>query len=71
VYASQPARAVAVDAVLVGERLDTVQRQPPRPDVPVAARVGLGITASRTRRDCDVFMRERCGGQRRIASVTP
>jgi hypothetical protein len=29
-------------------------RQPPRPDVHVAARVGLAHHASRTRRDCDV-----------------
>ena len=43
-FGGQPAREVAVDAVLVRERLDTVQalgRQPPRPYVHVAARVEL------------------------------
>ena len=40
----QPAREVAVDAVLVGERFDPVQAlgaQPPRPDVHAAVRAGL------------------------------
>src|SRR3954452_8225171 len=70
----RPARDVAVDAVLVRERLDTVQapgREPPRPDVPVAAGAGSRITASRTRRDCEVLTRERCCRQRRIASERP
>ena len=35
-FGGQPARKVAVDAVRVGERLDTVGGKPPRPDVRVA-----------------------------------
>src|SRR4051812_29572134 len=65
---------VAVDAVLVGERLDGVQalgRPPPRPDVHVAARVGPAHHGLTDRRDCDVFVRERCCRQRRIAGVRP
>ena len=43
-FGGQPARDVPIDAVLVGERLDTVQalgRQPPRPYLHIAARVEL------------------------------
>ena len=40
-----------------------------RPSDYIEPASGSRITASRTRQDCDVFVRERCCGQRRIASV--
>jgi tRNA synthetases class I (C) catalytic domain len=73
-FGPQPAREVAVDAVLVGEWLDTVQAlgpQPPRPDVHVAARVGLAHHGLTDQAGLRVFTRRRCRRQRRIASVRP